>query len=73
LLEEDKKGLQTELAKIQEELKKYRGLTSIGGGAPSRVGNGRRVENPEDFRRLTTKDQGAYLRQLAKGQPAPFF
>jgi hypothetical protein len=73
LLEEDKQSLLTELSKIKDELKRYRGLTSIGGGAPSRVGTGGRVANPEDFRRLTTKDQGAYLRQLAKGQPAPFF
>jgi hypothetical protein len=65
--------LQSENSKLKDELKRYRGLTSIGGGAPSRVGSGSRVENPEDFRRLTTKDQGAYLRQLAKGKPAPFF
>jgi hypothetical protein len=73
LLEEDKQNLLTELSKIKDELKKYRGLTSIGGGAPSRVGTGGRVESVGDFARLSLKDQRKHLLSGANKHEVPWF
>jgi hypothetical protein len=73
LLEEDKQSLQTELTKIQEELKRYRGLTSLGGGAPARVGSGGRVESVNDFAKLSLKDQRKHLLQGVDRNGVPWF
>ncbi len=73
LLEVDVKGLRTELQKKNEELKRYEGLTSIGGGAPSRVGNGQRVESITDFAKLSTADMRKHLLAKGKREGMPWF
>jgi hypothetical protein len=73
LLEADVKGLRTELQKKNEELKRYEGLTSIGGGAPSRVGNGQRVESIGDFAKLSTADMRKHLLAKGKREGVPWF
>jgi hypothetical protein len=65
--------LQTENSKLKDELKRYRGLTSIGGGAPSRVGTGGRVESVGDFARLSLKDQRKHLLSGADKNGVPWF
>ena len=65
--------LTTENSKLKDELKRYRGLTSIGGGAPSRVGTGGRVESVGDFARLSLKDQRKHLLSGANKNGVPWF
>jgi hypothetical protein len=65
--------LSAENSKLKEELKRYRGLTSIGGGAPSRVGTGGRVESVGDFARLSLKDQRKHLLSGADKSGVPWF
>jgi hypothetical protein len=73
LLEADNKGLQTELSKLKEELKRYQGLTGIGAGAPARVGSGAQVESLSDFERLSTKDMRKHLLANADKHGVPWF
>jgi len=73
LLEADNKGLQTELAKYRDELKRYQGLTGIGAGSPARVGSGSRVESLGDFERLSTKDMRKHLLSNADKHGVPWF
>jgi hypothetical protein len=68
LLEEDKKELQTALAKKNEELQRYTGLTSIGGGAPARIGSGEK-----DFSKLSLADMRKELKRGAKRDGVPWF
>jgi hypothetical protein len=65
--------LTAENSKLKDELKRYRGLTSIGGGAPSRVGTGGRVESVGDFARLSLKDQRKHLLSGADKNGVPWF
>lgn len=65
--------LTIENSKLKEELKRYRGLTSIGGGAPSRVGTGGRVESVNDFAKLSLKDQRKHLLGGANKNGVPWF
>jgi hypothetical protein len=65
--------LNAENSKLKDELKRYRGLTSIGGGAPAKVGTGGRVENVNDFARLSTKDQRKHLLGHADKNGVPWF
>ena len=73
LLEADLKTEQTKSSKLQAELQRLTGLTSIGGGAPGLVGNGSRVDSPEDFARLSTKDMRKHLMQAARRGTTPWF
>jgi hypothetical protein len=73
LLEADNKGLQTENSKLQNELKRYVGLTGLGSGAPARMGNGSRVESLSDFQRLSTKDMRKHLLAGADKNGVPWF
>jgi|SRR5215469_1645452 len=73
ILEADNKGLQTELSKVQTELRRYQGLTGIGAGAPARVGSGARVESLGDFERLSTKDMRKHLLANADKNGVPWF
>jgi hypothetical protein len=68
LLEGDYKVLQTENSKLKNELQRYTGLTSIGGGAPARIGSGER-----DFAKLSLADMRKHLRQGAKRDGVPWF
>jgi hypothetical protein len=68
LLEGDFKALQTENSKLKTELQRYTGLTSIGGGAPARIGSGDR-----EFSKLTLAEMHKHLRQGAKRDGVPWF
>jgi hypothetical protein len=65
--------LQTENSKLKEELRRYQGLTGIGAGAPARMSTGSRVENVNDFQRLSTKDQRRHLLANADKNGVPWF
>ena len=65
--------LQVENEKLENDLKRYRGLTSIGGGAPGRVGSGRSINSLADFAKLSTKDQRAHLLANSDSQKVPWF
>ncbi len=68
LLEGDHKIALGKIQQLETELKRLTGLTSIGGGAPSRVGTGGRVESLTDFSKLSSKDMLKHLRsQSGKG------
>jgi hypothetical protein len=73
LLEGDYKVLQTEHSKLKNELQRYTGLTSIGGGAPARIGSGNRVESIEDFSKLSIADMRKHLKRGAKRDEVPWF
>jgi hypothetical protein len=73
LLEGDYKVLQTENSKLKNELQRYTGLTSIGGGAPTRIGSGNRVESIEDFSKLSIADMRKHLKRGAKRDEVPWF
>jgi hypothetical protein len=73
LLEGDYKVLQTENSKLKNELQRYTGLTSIGGGAPARIGSGARVESIEDFSKLSVADMRKHLKRGAKRDEVPWF
>lgn len=61
LLEVNFKNLQTENQNLKTELKRFNGLTSVGGGAPGRVGNVKQVESLRDFSKLSTVDMRKHL------------
>lgn len=66
---------QTALGKIQQletELKRLTGLTSIGSGAPGRVGNGQRVESINDFSRLSSAEMRKHLRASVDKNDMPW-
>jgi hypothetical protein len=73
LLEGEYKDLQTRYSKNEAELKRYQGYTSIGSGAPARVGSGGRVESLNDFERLSTKDMRKHLLANAEKHGTPWF
>jgi len=73
LLEADLKVSQTENSRLQNELKRYQGLTGIGAGSPARVGSGSRVESLGDFERLSTKDMRKHLLSNADKHGVPWF
>jgi hypothetical protein len=73
LLDGDYKVLQTENSKLKNELQRYTGLTSIGGGAPARIGSGNRVESLDDFRKLSLADMRKELKRGAKRDGVPWF
>jgi len=73
LLEGDYKSLQTENSKLKTELQRYTGLTSIGGGAPARIGSGNRVESLQDFEKLSVADMRKHLRRGAQRDGVPWF
>ena len=73
LLEADFKVEQTKNSKLTQELQRLTGLTSIDGGALAQVGNGSRIESPDDFARLSTKDMREHLRRTARRGSTPWF
>jgi hypothetical protein len=73
LLEADTKSLRTELEKRDQELKRYQGLTSIGGGAGARVNGGGGIESLADFAKLSTKDMRKHLLASAKREGGSWF
>jgi hypothetical protein len=73
LLEGDYKVLQTENSKLKNELQRYTGLTSIGGGAPARIGSGARVESIEDFSKLSVADMRKHLKRGVQRDGVPWF
>jgi hypothetical protein len=73
LLDAEVKELQTTNSKLQNELKRYQGLTGIGAGSPARVGNGSRVESVSDFEKLSTKDMRKHLLANADRNGVPWF
>ena len=69
LLEADYKVAQERIQELETELQRQTGLTSIGGGAPGRVGS-RAVNSLSDFKKLSTQEMRAHLRKGAKsGMP----
>lgn len=68
LTEAANKELQTKISQYEKDLARYGGLTSIGGGAPARVGNGQ-----VDFAKLSTKEMRARLTRGAKRDGVPWF
>jgi hypothetical protein len=66
LLEADYKDLQTKFQQIEQENKRLNGLTSVGGGAPGRVGSGQRVESINDFAKLSSADMLKHLKSGAR-------
>jgi hypothetical protein len=75
LLDADLKELQTTNSRLETELKRYQGYTSIGsGGVPARVGTGAgQVESLRDFERLSTKDMRKHLLSNADKHGVPWF
>jgi hypothetical protein len=73
LLEADLKELRTTNSKLETDLKRYQGFTSIGAGAPARPGSGGGVENVSDFARLSVKDQRKHLLANADKHGVPWF
>jgi len=73
LLEGDYKVLQTENSKLKNELQRYTGLTSIGGGAPARIGSSNRVESIEDFAKLSVADMRKHLKRGVQRDGVPWF
>jgi hypothetical protein len=73
LLEGDYKVLQTENSKLKNELQRYTGLTSIGGGAPARIGSSSRVESIEDFSKLSVADMRKHLKRGVQRDGVPWF
>jgi hypothetical protein len=68
LLEGDHKVALGKIQQLENELKRLTGLTSIGGGAPGRVGSGGRVESINDFAKLSSADMFKHLKsQSGKG------
>ena len=65
ILEEDNKGLRTEVSTLKKELQRLGGLTSIGSGVPGRVGDGG-INSTADFARLSSKDMRSHLLTQSK-------
>jgi hypothetical protein len=64
LLKEDNQSLRGKVQQLENELKRLTGLTSIGGGAPGRIGSGGNV----DFSKLSSADMLKRLKaQAGKG------
>jgi len=74
LLKADVQSLQTALQKKDQELKRYEGLTSIGGGAPGKIGSGSKVESLADFAKLSTAEMRKHLLgKKDKPEAVPWF
>jgi hypothetical protein len=68
ILEGDHKAALGKIQQLETELKRLTGLTSIGGGAPGRIGSGNRVESLSDFSKLSSADMLKHLKsQSNKG------
>ena len=72
LLQADHQTAQGKIQQLENELKRLTGLTSIGGGAPGRVGNGQRVESLNDFERLSSADMRKHLRASVDKNAMPW-
>ena len=72
LLQTDHQTAQGKIQQLENELKRLTGLTSIGGGAPGRIGNGGRVESLGDFARLSSADMFKHLKQQSNKGDMPW-
>ena len=61
ILEGDYKVAQGKIRQLETELKRLTGLTSIGGGAPGRLGTAR-IESLGDFSKLSSADMRKHLK-----------
>jgi hypothetical protein len=71
LLEGDFKSVTGENQQLKAELKRLTGLTSIGGGVPGRIG-GNRIENINDFSKLSSADMRKHLRSTSGKDAMPW-
>jgi hypothetical protein len=71
LLEGDYKSITGENQQLKAELKRLTGLTSIGGGVPGRIG-GNRIENINDFSKLSSADMRKHLRSTSGKDAMPW-
>jgi hypothetical protein len=67
ILEGDHKAALGKIQQLETELKRLTGLTSIGGGAPGRIGSGER-----DFSKLSSADMLKHLRSQANKGGMPW-
>jgi DNA repair exonuclease SbcCD ATPase subunit len=67
ILEGDYRTAQGKIRELEQELERVTGLTSIGGGAPSRPGSGGRVESLKDFSKLSSAEMRKRLTSTRSG------
>ena len=72
ILEGDHKAALGKIQQLETELKRLTGLTSIGGGAPGRIGSGNRVENLSDFSKLSSADMLRHLKSQSNRGGMPW-
>jgi DNA repair exonuclease SbcCD ATPase subunit len=72
LLQADHQTAQGKIQQLENELKRLTGLTSIGGGAPGRIGTGGRVESLNDFARLSSADMLKHLKSQSNKGDMPW-
>jgi hypothetical protein len=72
LLEGDFNHVQGENQQLKAELKRLTGLTSIGGGAPGRIGGSNRIESLSDFSKLSSADMRKHLRSGSSKDSMPW-
>ena len=72
LLQADHQTAQGKIQQLEHELKRLTGLTSIGGGAPGRIGTGGRVESLNDFARLSSADMLKHLKSQSNKGDMPW-
>ena len=72
LLQADHQTAQGKIQQLENELKRLTGLTSIGGGAPGRIGSGNRVESLNDFARLSSADMLKHLKSQSNKGDMPW-
>ena len=72
ILQADHQTAQGKIQQLENELKRLTGLTSIGGGAPGRIGTGGRVESLNDFARLSSADMLKHLKSQSNKGDMPW-
>ena len=65
--------LSAQVQRLQEENKRLNGLTSLGNGAPAKVGGDGGVSSLGDFARLSTKDMRKHLLKGVNRGATPWF
>ena len=72
ILEGDHKAALGKIQQLETELKRLTGLTSIGGGAPGRIGSGGRIESLSDFSKLSSADMLKHLKSQSNRGGMPW-
>ena len=72
ILEGDHKAALGKIQQLETELKRLTGLTSIGGGAPGRIGSGGRIESLSDFSKLSSADMLRHLKSQSNRGGMPW-